>query len=154
MYKKKIISVVVPAHNEQKLIQKMLQGLPHWIDHIFVIDDCSQDATSEKVIERIAADPRIVLIRHEKNLGVGAAICTGYKASLKSEVDIAVVMAGDAQMDPADLENLIQPVAIEGVDYAKGNRIVKRSMYTRIISGGSTTMFATTQMSRINIKSY
>ena len=123
MYKEKIISVVVPAHNEQKLIQKMLQGLPHWIDHIFVIDDCSQDATSEKVIERIAADPRIVLIRHEKNLGVGAAICTGYKASLKSEVDIAVVMAGDAQMDPADLENLIQPVAIEGVDYAKGNRL-------------------------------
>ncbi len=123
MYKEKIISVVVPAHNEQKLIQKVLQELPPWIDHVFVIDDCSQDATSEKVREIIATDSRIVLIRHEKNQGVGAAICTGYKASLKNGVDIAVVMAGDAQMDPANLETLIKPVALEGVDYAKGNRL-------------------------------
>ncbi|MBT5027163.1 MAG: glycosyltransferase family 2 protein [Nitrospina sp.] len=123
MYKEKTISVVVPAHNEQKLIQKMLQDLPHWIDHIYVIDDYSEDATATKVEERMATDSRISLIRHEKNQGVGAAICTGYKASLENEVDIAVVMAGDAQMDPADLENLIRPVALEGVDYAKGNRL-------------------------------
>jgi glycosyltransferase involved in cell wall biosynthesis len=123
MYKEKVISVVVPAHNEQKLIQKMLQDLPHWIDHIIVIDDHSKDATSEKVRERMETDSRINLIRHEKNRGVGAAICTGYKASLEKDVDIAVVMAGDAQMDPADLENLIRPVALEGVDYAKGNRL-------------------------------
>jgi glycosyltransferase involved in cell wall biosynthesis len=123
MYKDKVISIVVPAHNEQKLIQKVLHELPHWVDHIFVIDDYSQDATSDKVQERMETDSRIVLIRHEKNQGVGAAICTGYKASLEKDVDIAVVMAGDAQMDPADLENLIRPVALEGVDYAKGNRL-------------------------------
>ena len=123
MYKEKVISVVVPAHNEQKLIQKVLQDRPHWIDQIFVIDDYSQDATSDKVRERMETDSRIVLIRHEENRGVGAAICTGYKASLDNDVDIAVVMAGDAQMDPADLENLIRPVALEGVDYARGNRL-------------------------------
>ena len=123
MYKEKVISVVVPAHNEQKLIQKVLQDRPHWIDQIFVIDDYSQDATSDKVRERMETDSRIVLIRHEENRGVGAAICTGYKASLDNDVDIAVVMAGDAQMDPADLENLIRPVALEGVDYAKGSRL-------------------------------
>jgi len=123
MYKDKVISVVVPAHNEQKLILRVLQDLPHWIDQIFVIDDYSQDATSDKVRERMETDSRIVLIRHEENRGVGAAICTGYKASLDNDVDIAVVMAGDAQMDPADLENLIRPVALEGLDYAKGNRL-------------------------------
>jgi glycosyltransferase involved in cell wall biosynthesis len=123
MYENKVISVVVPAHNEQKLIQKVLDELPSWIDHIIVVDDYSQDATSDKVHEKMETDSRIDLIRHEKNQGVGATICTGYKASLEKEVDIAVVMAGDAQMDPADLENLIRPVALEGVDYAKGNRL-------------------------------
>lgn len=123
MYKDKVISIVVPAHNEQKLIQKVLQELPHWVDHIIVVDDCSRDATSDKVRERMETDSRLTLIRHEKNRGVGATICTGYKASLEKDVDIAVVMAGDAQMDPEDLEQLIQPVALEGVDYAKGNRL-------------------------------
>jgi glycosyltransferase involved in cell wall biosynthesis len=63
------------------------------------------------------------LIRHEENQGVGAAICSGYKASLENQVDIAVVMEGDAQMDPDDLEGLIVPIAEEGVDYTKGNRL-------------------------------
>ncbi|MEK9629840.1 MAG: glycosyltransferase family 2 protein [Nitrospinota bacterium] len=123
MFKNKTISIVVPAHNEQKLIQKVLQTIPHWVDHIYVVDDCSSDATSEKVRERMESDARIELIRHEENRGVGAAICTGYKESLKNDVDIAVVMAGDAQMDPENLEPLITPVAEEGVDYAKGNRL-------------------------------
>jgi glycosyltransferase involved in cell wall biosynthesis len=123
MFKNKVISVVVPAHNEQKLIQKVLQSIPHWVDHIYVIDDCSLDATSEKVRERMTSDTRIQLIRHEENRGVGAAICSGYKASLENQVDVAVVMAGDAQMDPDNLESLILPVAEEGVDYTKGNRL-------------------------------
>jgi glycosyltransferase involved in cell wall biosynthesis len=59
MYKEKVISVVVPAHNEQKLIQKVLQDRPHWIDQIFVIDDYSQDATSDKVRERMETDPEL-----------------------------------------------------------------------------------------------
>lgn len=123
MFKNKTISIVIPAHNEQKLIQKVLQSIPHWVDHIFVVDDCSLDATSEKVRERMESDTRIQLIRHKKNRGVGAAICSGYKASLENQVDIAVVMAGDAQMDPNDLDGLILPVAEEGVDYTKGNRL-------------------------------
>ena len=123
MYKEKVVSIVVPAHNEQKLIQKVLKEIPHWVDYIFVIDDFSKDSTSDKVKERSETDSRIVLIRHEKNKGVGGAICTGYKASLEADVDTAVVMAGDAQMDPTDLEDLIRPVALEGVDYTKGNRL-------------------------------
>ena len=123
MFKNKMISVVIPAHNEQKLIRKVLQSIPHWVDHIYVVDDYSLDATSEKVRERMESDTRIQLIRHEENQGVGAAICSGYKASLENQVDIAVVMAGDAQMDPDDLEGLILPIAEEGVDYTKGNRL-------------------------------
>ncbi|MBC8285650.1 MAG: glycosyltransferase family 2 protein, partial [Nitrospinae bacterium] len=123
MFKDKTISIVVPAHNEQKLIQKVLQTIPHWVDYIFVVDDFSTDKTSEKVRERMESDSRIQLVQHKENRGVGAAICSGYKASLENQVDISVVMAGDAQMDPDNLESLILPVAVEGVDYTKGNRL-------------------------------
>ncbi|MBT6716539.1 MAG: glycosyltransferase family 2 protein [Nitrospina sp.] len=129
MFKDKVISIVVPAHNEQKLIQKVLQSIPHWVDHIFVINDGSSDATSEKVRERMESDSRIQLICHKENRGVGAAICSGYKTSLENEVDIAVVMAGDAQMDPENLESLILPVAEEGVDYTKGNRLFDKKAW-------------------------
>ena len=75
------------------------------------------------------SDSRIQLICHKENRGVGAAICSGYKTSLENEVDIAVVMAGDAQMDPENLESLILPVAEEGVDYTKGNRLFDKKAW-------------------------
>jgi glycosyltransferase involved in cell wall biosynthesis len=84
MFKNKVISIVVPAHNEQKLIQKVLQSIPHWIDHIYVIDDCSLDATSEKVRERMATDTRVQLIRNEENRGVGAVFVRDIKPVLKA----------------------------------------------------------------------
>jgi glycosyltransferase involved in cell wall biosynthesis len=69
------------------------------------------------------ADPRVELIRHERNQGVGAAIVTGYKAALRDRVDVTCVMAGDNQMDPDELASLAGPVARGEVDYAKANRL-------------------------------
>ncbi len=123
MYKNKSIAVVVPAHNEERLILRVLQTLPDWVDRVFVVDDCSEDATSEIVRRHIKEDPRVKLIRHTENGGVGAAIRTGYKACLEQDWDIAVVMAGDAQMDPMDLEKVVRPVAEDITDYCKGNRL-------------------------------
>jgi glycosyltransferase involved in cell wall biosynthesis len=68
-------------------------------------------------------DDRIHLIEHKVNRGVGGAIVTGYKKACDLNMDVAVVMAGDAQMDPGDLLNLIEPVCRGQVDYAKGNRL-------------------------------
>lgn len=102
----------------------MLATVPEWVDHIIVVDDLSRDRTAEKVRQAMEQDARIELIQHKKNRGVGAAICTGYKSSLLKGCDVAVVMAGDAQMDPADLPAIVRPVAEEGVDYVKGNRLV------------------------------
>jgi hypothetical protein len=58
-----------------------------------------------------------------KNSGVGAAIVAGYRAAEKAGMDVVAVMAGDAQMDPADLENVITPVIENKADYVKGNRL-------------------------------
>ena len=63
------------------------------------------------------------LIEHERNLGVGGAIVTGYKRARDDGIDVTAVMAADAQMDPGDLEKLAGPVARGEVDYAKANRL-------------------------------
>jgi glycosyltransferase involved in cell wall biosynthesis len=117
----KRVSVVVPAHNEEKLIAETIRGIPQFVDHIYVVDDRSTDSTVEAV--RKLADPRVELIEHERNLGVGGAIITGYKKARDDKMDVTAVMAADAQMDPGDLEMLAGAVARGDVDYAKANRL-------------------------------
>jgi len=70
---------------------------------------------------------KVVLISHQKNGGVGAAIASGYKYSRDHHIDCTAVMAGDGQMDPAELESICAPVINGKVDYAKGNRLSHRS---------------------------
>src|SRR4249920_1060195 len=108
MLEGKTVAVVVPAHNEEGLIATTLQGIPGFVDRIFVVDDASVDATAERA--RSVDDPRVEVIVHERNGGVGAAIVTGYKRALAERMDVAVVMAGDNQMDPDELESIAAPV--------------------------------------------
>jgi glycosyltransferase involved in cell wall biosynthesis len=114
------VAVVVPAWCEERLIARTLRGMPGFVDHVIVIDDASPDRTSEVV--RASGDPRVVLERHPVNRGVGASIVTGYRRALALEAQVIAVMAGDAQMDPADLSRVIEPVIRERADYVKGNR--------------------------------
>jgi glycosyltransferase involved in cell wall biosynthesis len=123
MYRDKKIAVLIPAFNEEKLIGKVLKTTPEFVDHIVVVDDASQDRTGEIIKTHQREDPRIVYIPHKRNEGVGGAIITGYKWSRDNEIDISVVMAGDAQMDPKDLPKLLDPVVEGEVDYSKGNRL-------------------------------
>ena len=116
------VAVVVPAHDEEKLVATTLAGIPEFVDRIYVVDDGSRDATVERA--RGVGDPRVDVIVHERNRGVGAAIVSGYKRALAEGMDVACVMAADNQMDPRDLESLAAPVARGEVDYAKANRLV------------------------------
>lgn len=124
MYKNKKISLVIPAHNEERLIGPTLEGVPETIDRVYVIDDASQDSTCEVVEKYALIDPRVELIRHEVNKGVGAAIITGYQRSSADGYDIAVVVGGDNQMPLEVVEELLEPVANGEVDYTKGNRFL------------------------------
>jgi glycosyltransferase involved in cell wall biosynthesis len=123
MYRDKTIAVIIPAYDEEKLIGKVLQTTPTFIDHIVVVDDASSDQTGEIVKVHQEKDSRIIYLRHPRNEGVGGAIVTGYKWARDNGISISVVMAGDAQMDPRDLPNLLDPVVDGEVDYAKGNRL-------------------------------
>ncbi len=118
------IAVVVPAYNEELLIQETLQGIPDYVTSIYVVDDGSSDRTAEQIVA--LNDPRIVFIRHEVNKGVGAAIITGYRLAKADQVDLIAVMGGDNQMDPEELPRLLVPVIEGDADYAKGNRLASR----------------------------
>jgi len=117
----KRVGVVIPAYNEEQLIAATIAGIPDFVDRITVVDDQSQDGTVAAV--RALQDPRVKLIEHEQNGGVGAAIVTGYKDAIAERIDVTAVMAADNQMDPDDLRTLVVPVAHEQVDYAKANRL-------------------------------
>ena len=128
----KTLAVVVPAHNEATQIERVIRTMPDTVDRIVVVDDASTDDTAAKVQELQGQDPRLHLIRHSENQGVGAAISTGYKYCRDAAVDVVVVMAGDAQMDPADLPAVAAPVALGEVDYCKGNRLFTGEAYRKI----------------------
>jgi glycosyltransferase involved in cell wall biosynthesis len=120
MYEGRTVAVVVPAYNEEALVGSTVEGIPSFVDRIIVVDDGSDDATVERAK---AGDPRVEVIRHERNEGVGAAIVTGYKRAIAEEFEVTAVMAADGQMDPDDLETLVRAVATDEVDYAKANRL-------------------------------
>jgi glycosyltransferase involved in cell wall biosynthesis len=115
---------VVPAYNEELLIEKTLSSIPKYVDKIYVIDDGSTDNTYSLMEKCACADLRIVCIKHEENQGVGGAIITGYKKCLEDNMDISVVLAGDNQMDPGHIPNLLKPLINGGYDYSKGNRLI------------------------------
>jgi glycosyltransferase involved in cell wall biosynthesis len=117
----KRVAVVIPAYNEEQLIAPTVSGVPEFVDRIYVVDDRSKDGTVAAV--RDLNDPRVELIEHERNEGVGGAIISGYRRALAERMDVTAVMAADNQMDPGDLEALVAPVARGEVDYAKANRL-------------------------------
>ncbi|MFN0095826.1 MAG: glycosyltransferase family 2 protein [Dehalococcoidia bacterium] len=119
----KRISVVVPCHNEQLLIGRVIATMPDFVDRIIVVDDVSTDETAARVEEHVRQQPgRVELIRHQVNQGVGGAIVTGYQRALDAGDDVIAVMGGDAQMDPGELIRVVGPVVDDQCDYTKGNR--------------------------------
>lgn len=120
MYRNAVIAAVVPAYKEEKMIGRVIETMPTFVDHIVIVDDCSPDGTSDAV--RALQDSRVTLIRHEQNEGVGGAIITAHRAALELGSDVNVVMAGDAQMDPIHLPALLDKVTDEGFGFAKANR--------------------------------
>ena len=126
MLEGRYVRVVVPAYNEEKLIERVVETMPSIVDQVIVVDDCSTDRTAG-ILEalQLRLGKRLRVVRHKANGGVGAAIVTGYKAALEDCVanDLVAVMAGDAQMDPDELPRLLMPLARDVADYTKGNRL-------------------------------
>lgn len=123
MYRGSSVSVVVPAYNEESQIARVVETMPDYVDEIIIVDDVSRDGTIAEVQRCMEFDSRVILEARQENGGVGAAIETGYARFLAGHCDIAVVMAGDGQMDPVDLPRILDPVVLDEADYSKANRL-------------------------------
>lgn len=125
MFDDRSVAVVVPAYNEQTLIAQTIKGIPEYIDHVIVVDDCSTDETFASA--QAAAGPKVVVERLPQNQGVGGAVIRGHQIAMELGADIMVVMAGDDQMDPEALPKLLKPITEDGYGFAKGNRFFSTS---------------------------
>ncbi len=132
MYKEKNVAVIVPCYNEETQIFRVIETMPNYVDFIVTINDHSTDKTVEVIESCIKTDERIILLKHDVNKGVGGSIETGYVWARNNGMDVAVVMAGDGQMDPDDLTKLLDPIIDEDVDYAKGNRLFTGEAFKKI----------------------
>lgn len=115
------IAVVIPSYKVTNHILSVINSLDRSIDCIYVIDDCCPDGSGEFVKQK-CSDPRVTVLKHSKNQGVGGAVLTGYAAALNDGADIIIKIDGDGQMDSSQIPRLIQPIIDGDADYTKGNR--------------------------------
>ncbi len=114
------VALVIPARDEARLLPGVLATIPAWVWRVIVVDDGSRDGTWNEI--QAWRDPRVVAIRHEEGLGVGAAILSGYTRAHALGADVTAVVAADGQMDMNELDRVAGPVAEGRADYVQGVR--------------------------------
>ena len=115
------VFAIVPCYRERSRIMAVLAAFDAAVSNIIVVDDGCPDATGRHVVES-CRDPRVEVLFHERNQGVGGATLTGYWRALELGADIIVKIDGDGQMDPRFISTLVRPILDGRADYAKGNR--------------------------------
>jgi dolichol-phosphate mannosyltransferase len=121
MYSNDTIAVVIPSYRVTRHILGVIAGIGPEVNLIYVIDDACPDNSGAFVREH-CSDKRVKVIVHEKNLGVGGAVMTGYQAAIAAGAAVIVKVDGDGQMDARLIPNFIVPILAGEADYTKGNR--------------------------------
>lgn len=116
-----MIAAVIPCYRVGDHVLQVLADIPASIERIYCIDDACPQA-SGTIIEAQCSDPRVRVLRHAQNQGVGGAVITGYAAALADGAEIVVKIDGDGQMPMEMLGDLLQPILTGRADYTKGNR--------------------------------
>ncbi len=128
------MGIAIPCFNEESNLPKVIHGLPAWIDSIVIVNDASSDNTAAVASQLMTKDMRISMIDGTENKGVGASIASAMMLLRDTNIDIAVVMAGDNQMDPKYLPALISPIVRGDFDYTKTNRTLHKETVDQIPS--------------------
>jgi len=118
------IAVTIPSYKVRAQVLDVIARIPLQVQRIYVVDDkCPQQ--SGLFVQQHCTDPRVRVIFHEENQGVGGAVRTGYRAALEEGMDIVVKVDGDGQMDPALIPHFTRPIERGKADYTKGNRFYR-----------------------------
>lgn len=113
--------MIIPCYKVTDHILQVIKEIPEEVDQIILIDDGCPNNSGDYV-QSNSTDKRIVLIKHENNFGIGAAMKSGYQLAIKEKFDVIVKVDGDGQMDLNYLSNLVHPIINQQIDYTKGNR--------------------------------
>ncbi len=137
---KNSIAAVIPCYRVGEIVFDVIARMGPEVTYILVVDDCCPDATADKIAARVA-DPRLTIIRHEQNKGVGGAVVSGYRKALELGAEIVVKVDGDGQMPPELIPHLVRPILAGAADYTKGNRFhslfdVKAMPGSRLLGNG------------------
>ena len=116
---KSLVVAAIPAFNEERTIAKLVLEAQKHVDVVLVCDDGSTDSTAE-IAERMGAD----VIRHDRNLGYGAAIKTLFITARELNADVLVTLDGDGQHDPSEIPSLVEPVLENKADIILGSRFL------------------------------
>jgi len=121
VYKNQRIIAVIPAHNEQAKIGRVVGGIdPEFVDTVLVVDDGSSDETAS-----IARQHGASVLSTGQMTGVGAALRAGLERGRDTKHDIAVILAGNNKDDPAEIPRLLDPICDTGDDFVMGSRYLK-----------------------------
>jgi glycosyltransferase involved in cell wall biosynthesis len=115
------VAVVIPVFRCKAQIRPVIDAIGPEVSRIYVVDDACPEGTG-RAVEESVRDPRVRVIYHAENRGVGGAVTTGYAQAVEDGASIVVKVDGDGQMSPALIPSLIRPIQSGLADYAKGNR--------------------------------
>jgi glycosyltransferase involved in cell wall biosynthesis len=118
----RFVVVGIPAFNEEKNIARVVLKALRFADKVLVCDDGSTDMTGE-IAESLGAE----VVRHERNLGYGAALRSLFSRARELGADVLVTLDGDGQHDPSDIPLVMKPVVEGEADIAIGSRFVDES---------------------------
>lgn len=115
------VAVVIPCYRVAAHVLDVLARIGPEVDAVYVVDDACPEG-SGALVATGCPDPRVRVIHHPRNRGVGGAVISGYRQALAEGADILVKIDGDGQMDPALVPRFVAPIAAGQADYTKGNR--------------------------------
>jgi len=140
------IAVVIPSYKVTQYVVELISQIGPLVSRIYVVDDGCPDG-SGRLVEKEVTDPRVAVIFHENNQGVGGAVMTGYRLAIADGADVIVKIDGDGQMDPELISHFVEPILSGEADYSKGNRFFDleeiRSMPTERLFGNAVLSFMT-----------